>query len=286
MISKILKDVANSEAVELDRWRLKVISDSKGKPKAKPEAKPEAKLETKSETKTEANRKTKPTPADIGRVMRQPLANFPSNLNVLNNYFSLGVDAEIALDFHIARKANPNTYNSRESNMAFYAARGLKNVWFTKWANLSSYITVKCTHKDDPTENLTQQLIKHNVHAVLFLNIPSYGGGTRPWSTYGGKQPQKTDDRLIEVIGLTTNGLPLLQLGFAGISIAQCTKVFIQTNRTIAMQVDGEPFMLEPSKILLYFHKSSSILRNVGKTDWFTYLGSKLPKVELSYLVF
>ena len=32
---------------------------------------------------------------------------------VMNNYFGIGVDAELALDFHEARESNPDRFNSR-----------------------------------------------------------------------------------------------------------------------------------------------------------------------------
>lgn len=32
---------------------------------------------------------------------------------VMNNYFGIGIEAELCLDFHNAREENPNKFNSR-----------------------------------------------------------------------------------------------------------------------------------------------------------------------------
>lgn len=64
-IAKILSNIANSDTVLLDRWNLKL------------EANPEASDSTDGKD------------------------SLP--LSVVNNYFSLGVDAHIALEFHEAR---------------------------------------------------------------------------------------------------------------------------------------------------------------------------------------
>jgi len=65
-VSKILTNLEESETIRLDRWNLEVVP----------------------------NEQVKGTD-HAGKD------NLP--LNVMNNYFSLGVDAQIALEFHEAR---------------------------------------------------------------------------------------------------------------------------------------------------------------------------------------
>ena len=57
------------------------------------------------------------------------------------------------------------------------------------------------------------------------------------------------DDGMIEVIGLTTYQLPLLQAGGHGTCLAQCKSAKIVTSKTIPMQVDGEAIRLNPANI-------------------------------------
>uniref|UniRef100_A0A182MZH7 Diacylglycerol kinase n=1 Tax=Anopheles dirus TaxID=7168 RepID=A0A182MZH7_9DIPT len=159
-ISKILANIGNSDTVLLDRWNLKVEPNT-----AVPDA-------------------------DDGKD------NLP--LNVVNNYFSLGVDAHIALEFHEAREAHPEKFNSRLRNKMFYGQAGGKDLLKRKWKGLAEFVTLECDGKD-----LTPKLKEHKVHAIVFLNIPSYGGGTHPWNKSGGQYEPATDDGMIEVVGLT-----------------------------------------------------------------------------------
>jgi len=168
-VSKILLNIRDGDVVQLDRWNIHVERN--------------------------ADLSLIEQLGDAGEGARDVLS-----LNVMNNYFSIGVDAHIALEFHEAREAHPERFNSRLRNKMFYGQAGGKDLLQRKWKDLCSYITLDCDGVD-----LTQRLKDLKVHSLLFLNIPSYGGGTRPW---GSNSPlfeiPRTDDGLIEVIGLTT----------------------------------------------------------------------------------
>ncbi|XP_029168750.1 eye-specific diacylglycerol kinase isoform X2 [Nylanderia fulva] len=227
-IGKILTSIGDSETTLLDRWQLKV------------ERNPDAKND------------------DDGGKGKE---NLP--LNVVNNYFSLGVDAHIALEFHEAREAHPEKFNSRMRNKLFYGQMGCKDLLLTKWKDLSDFVTLECDGQD-----MTPKLKEHRVHAILFLNIASYGGGTHPWSASSGTREPAMDDGLIEVVGLTTYQLPLLQARGHGTCIVQCSTAKLVTTKTIPMQVDGEACRLLPSIITLNMLNKATMLakrRNAGK---------------------
>lgn len=133
-IDKILSNIEHSDTVLLDRWSLKVTPN--------------------------------PNASDENEKGRDTLP-----LNVVNNYFSFGVDAQIALEFHEAREANPEKYNSRLRNKMFYGQAGGKDLLRRKWKHLADMVKLECDGVD-----LTAKLKEHRVHAILFLNIPSYGG--------------------------------------------------------------------------------------------------------------
>ncbi|XP_045492841.1 eye-specific diacylglycerol kinase isoform X2 [Colias croceus] len=209
-ISKILAHIGESDTVLLDRWQLTV----------------------------------EPNSAASGEDTSNAKADLP--LNVVNNYFSFGVDAHIALEFHEAREAHPEKFNSRIRNKLFYGTAGGKDLMQRKWKGLADFVTLECDGKD-----LTPVLREHKVHAIVFLNIPSYGGGTHPWNKSMGASEPSTEDGLIEVVGLTTYQLPLLQAGGHGTCITQCKTAKIVTTKVIPMQVDGEACRLAPSVITL-----------------------------------
>ncbi|KAH9406003.1 hypothetical protein TYRP_014301 [Tyrophagus putrescentiae] len=167
-VSKILCNIQDGEVVQLDRWNLKVQRN------------PHVSAAHSS-----------------GEEAKGAKPDLP--LNVVNNYFSIGVDAHIALSFHEAREAHPERFNSRFKNRIFYGQAGSKDLMQRKWKDLSNYVKLVCDGVD-----YTSRLKELKVHSVLFLNIPSYSGGTRPWAPSSSYDPQSTNDGQIEVIGLTT----------------------------------------------------------------------------------
>ena len=270
-ISKILFNVRDGEVVQLDRWDVIVernfnapvnisLIDSEPSTSSLGDETPLSASTAKSSSTTS--------------IAEDVLGSESLPTGVINNYFSIGVDANIALEFHEAREAHPERFNSRLRNKMFYGQAGGKDLLQRKWKDLCNYITLECDGVD-----LTQRLKDLKVHSLLFLNIASYGGGTRPW---GGSSPvyetPRTDDRLIEVIGLTTYRLvseiefgvnvvdtclsfqPLLQAGGHGSCIAQCRSANIITTRTIPMQVDGEPCRLLPSIIHIKFRNQANVI--------------------------
>ncbi|KQS29920.1 uncharacterized protein Dere_GG18278, isoform C [Drosophila erecta] len=227
-IGKILREIGMSQCVLMDRWRVKVTPND-------------------DVTDDHVDR-SKP--------------NVP--LNVINNYFSFGVDAHIALEFHEAREAHPERFNSRLRNKMYYGQMGGKDLILRQYRNLSQWVTLECDGQD-----FTGKLRDAGCHAVLFLNIPSYGGGTHPWNDSFGASKPSIDDGLMEVVGLTTYQLPMLQAGMHGTCICQCRKARIITKRTIPMQVDGEACRVKPSVIEIELLNKALMLskRKHGRGD-------------------
>lgn len=161
-------------------------------------------------------------------------------------------------------EAHPEKFNSRLRNKMFYGQMGGKDLLKRKWKNLADMVTLECDGQD-----MTPKLKELRVHAVVFLNIPSYGGGTHPWNKSGGQYDPCTDDGLIEVVGLTTYQLPLLQAGGHGTCITQCRTAKIVTTKTIPMQVDGEACKVKPSIIELSLLNKAVMLakKKPGRTN-------------------
>lgn len=99
-----------------------------------------------------------------------------SQMLVMNNYFGIGIDADLCLDFHNAREENPNKFNSRLHNKGVYVKMGLRKMVGRK--------IVKELHKELRLEVDGKVVDLPPVEGIIILNILRYvrsktAGGTR-----------------------------------------------------------------------------------------------------------
>ncbi|XP_062381307.1 diacylglycerol kinase theta isoform X2 [Sardina pilchardus] len=168
----------------------------------------------------------------------------PPKIVHMNNYFGVGIDAEVSLDFHHAREEEPGKFNSRFHNKGVYVKVGLQKLSHTR-----------SLHKDIKLQVDKQEVELPNIEGLIFLNIPSWGSGADLWgsdsdSRYG---KPRIDDGMLEVVGVTgVVHMGQVQGGLrSGIRIAQGTYIRITVTKPIPMQVDGEPWVQSPGQIII-----------------------------------
>uniref|UniRef100_UPI00358F9F71 diacylglycerol kinase iota-like n=1 Tax=Myxine glutinosa TaxID=7769 RepID=UPI00358F9F71 len=224
-VTKVLSHVEGGIVVQLDRWR----------------------LHTRRNPDTEDGEKgAEQLPFDV-----------------FNNYFSLGFDAHVTLEFHVSREANPKKFNSRFRNKMFYAGMALSDVLQRSSKDLSKHIKVVCDGKD-----LTAKIQELKLQCIVFLNIPRYCAGTMPWGNPGNQldfEPQRHDDGYMEVVGFTMATLAALQVGGHGERLYQCREAILTSYKALPMQVDGEPCYLEPSIIHISLHSQARVVKKAKR---------------------
>ncbi|XP_077914225.1 diacylglycerol kinase zeta isoform X11 [Halichoerus grypus] len=227
-VSKILSHVEEGNVVQLDRWDLRAEPN--------PDAGPEER--------------------DEGATDRLPL-------DVFNNYFSLGFDAHVTLEFHESREANPEKFNSRFRNKMFYAGTAFSDFLMGSSKDLAKHIRVVCDGTD-----LTPKIQDLKPQCIVFLNIPRYCAGTMPWGHPGEHhdfEPQRHDDGYLEVIGFTMTSLAALQVGGHGERLTQCREVVLTTSKAIPVQVDGEPCKLAASRIRIALRNQATMVQKAKR---------------------
>ena len=141
--------------------------------------------------------------------------------SVMNNYFGIGIDAKISLDFHNKREEKPEKSRSRAKNYFTYGVLGSRElvqrydpkenlrtnfflIWIRKinrrnivnsrtYKNLEKRVILECDGETIPLPSL---------QGIVVLNISSFMGGTNFWGNAKEDNiflPPSFDDGILEV---------------------------------------------------------------------------------------
>ncbi|XP_026682648.1 diacylglycerol kinase theta [Diaphorina citri] len=138
----LLRDVIEAEEIRLDRWTVVFHPEDK---------------------------------EEKNQVLNSNTGGSEDNTQILvmNNYFGIGIDADLCLDFHNAREENPNKFKSRIHNKGVYVKMGLYKMIGRKMC--------KDLHREIRLEVDGKHVELPPVEGIIILNILSWGSGANPW---------------------------------------------------------------------------------------------------------
>uniref|UniRef100_G3P3G7 Diacylglycerol kinase n=1 Tax=Gasterosteus aculeatus aculeatus TaxID=481459 RepID=G3P3G7_GASAC len=158
---------------------------------------------------------------------------------VMNNYFGIGLDAKISLEFNNKREEHPEKCRKLYKSMMWNGLLGKKEPL--------------CDGQYIPLPSL---------QGIAVLNIPSYAGGTNFWG--GTKEDDifcapSFDDKILEVVAVFGS----MQMAVSRViklqhhRIAQCrtVKITILGDEGVPIQVDGEAW-IQPPGVIKIQHKN------------------------------
>ncbi|TPX51569.1 diacylglycerol kinase (ATP) [Synchytrium endobioticum] len=265
-VLSIINAIKVADVVELDRWCITITS-------LPPPSPPSPYKPTSFVRGFSSKSSTRPAQKTI--------------VKVCNNYFSVGADARIALDFHRVRESQPHFFRNRFVNKGWYALLGGRQIAL----NVMSYLGItfkmdlekeEAALPDSPqhsklvgaTLQLDTSPIIHLDHlgGAVILNIPSYGGGAQIYAPLQsiGAPLQYSDDGAFEALGV----LGPLHMGalIAGLSspemLGQASKARLHFPMIseLPMQLDGEPFLHKgPCTVDIAWHSRVKMLK---RREW------------------
>lgn len=168
------------------------------------------------------------------------------NLFVMNNYFSIGLDAELCLEFHMKREEKPERFTSRLHNKGVYVRSSIRKMMKRSSKMLQDDIEIEVDGKkiDLPV-----------LEGIVLLNIGSWAAGANLWGSHTDDNfviPSYSDG-MVEVIGLTgVMHMGQIQSSIrGGIQLAQGSQINIKLKSDWPVQIDGEPWMQSAGHVIV-----------------------------------
>jgi diacylglycerol kinase (ATP) len=173
--------------------------------------------------------------------------------------FSIGVDAKITWNFHLAREANPENFTSRGMNKFKYFTQGVSSIIDGGCKGLAQ--AIEFIEVDGHI--IWGDELPQGIESLIFGNIPAYADGTDLWAKPTGDfKAQRVDDKVVEVIA-HKGSLHLVQIK-AGVSrayqLGQGRRIKMQTRDVLPMQLDGEPWLQGPALIQIEHRNQVSMI--------------------------
>ncbi|KAB1267792.1 Diacylglycerol kinase eta, partial [Camelus dromedarius] len=153
---------------------------------------------------------------------------------VMNNYFGIGLDAKISLEFNNKREEHPEKCRSRTKNLMWYGVLGTRELLQRSYKNLEQRVQLEVNIR------VMHEQIFNTTYTKIFA-APSF------------------DDKILEVVAIFDS----MQMAVSRViklqhhRIAQCrtVKITIFGDEGVPVQVDGEAWV-QPPGIIKIVHKN------------------------------
>ncbi|KAL4654540.1 hypothetical protein ACB092_01G386800 [Castanea dentata] len=185
---------------------------------------------------------------------------------VFYNYFSIGMDAQVAYGFHHLRNEKPYLAQGPITNKLIYSGYSCAQGWFitpcSSDPSLRGLKNILRLHVKKVNCSEWEQIpVPASVRAIVALNLHSYGSGRNPWGNLKPNYLEKrgfveahADDGLLEIFGLKQGwhaSFVMVEL-ISAKHIAQAAAIRLEIRggewKDAYMQMDGEPWKQPLSK--------------------------------------